>query len=368
MFCNQCGSKLAEEAAFCNKCGTKMVVGDAVPPVQPRQPQPKARSKMTYIIAGLAVALVAIVIVAAALSGGNGEPSGDAQIAYDATEADTTPPQATPDTPPTPPPTQAPTDTVTVVGQGNHPEELLGLWKAQDSVWAMTHEFLPGGVGVTHTRDTWGERSSDFSWEVQDSVLYWTAVGIIWDHDFHIVGDELHLMQRGERRRHSADSVLIRVDSTLQAPTDTPPTPSPTFIYDPHDEMMWGMSGWWVGTYNSGAGIREIYMWVFNVGNQAFVRSFLVDGSELTGLYASELRFNTTLGRFETVNSQWLDERTGPLAEKYLWLDGDFLTGHMNPRADGSSREDFWYSFERYWGGWLAFPREYLWNPYYDAG
>ena len=148
-------------------------------------------------------------------------------------------------------------------------------------------------------------------------------------------------------------------------PPPEPPAPLPPFIYDPFSDVKTAMHGWWIGTYLSGAGVRDIYMWVVPVGSRTYVRSFLTNASgQMTGLYASELRYNTTLGRFETVNSRWLDARTGVLAEKYLWLDGNILTGHMNPRADGSSRAEFWYSFSRY-NGWIQFPREYLWDPFF---
>ena len=219
-------------------------------------------------------------------------------------------------------------------------QELIGIWFYHNGGWG--YEFLPGGAGFNHIL---GDRH-DISWEIHDSVLFVTNYwrNRIIDYNFNISGDELHLNNLLDH----VTTVLVRVDSVPQfAP---PPPAADVFVFNVHDAPgLYNIGGWWKGTYMSGAGVRDIYMLVGITGGEMWVHSYLINGGQIAGHYAYTMRFNLTQGRFETVNSQWQDGRTGVLAEKYLWLSGDSLTGHMNPRADGSSRAEFWYNFERIW-------------------
>ena len=328
MFCHKCGAKNTEGAAFCLKCGAKQEYANNKPQATPQPdtvttrtpissgtpdaPVPllnntvapkKSKSKKNIgILAGVVGAVVLAVVVLIVISNGTEEPLPQQNVvAADASAAQNE----------TLAPTPAPLDDDAVV----------------DTQTVRPHPEVDSDAYPTEEPSTDAELGDEST-----------------------IGAQPQLESPGEQMQDTVSD-----------------EPLPLFITDPAHELMWDIHGWWIGTYLSGAGVRDIYMWVFGIGNQTFVRSFLTDNrGHLTGLYASELRFNTTEWRFETFNSHWLDGRTGTLAEKYLWfLHDDALTGHMNPRADGSSREEFWYAFERYHGAWLDFPRAYLWDPYY---
>lgn len=81
MFCHKCGHKSPEDSAFCQKCGEKLITDEA--PVAPVTtdtrptasaiPQKKSK-KLIFGIAGIAVAVIAAIVVVLNLSGGGQYP------------------------------------------------------------------------------------------------------------------------------------------------------------------------------------------------------------------------------------------------------------------------------------------------------